>query len=84
MHCFCIPAATIYIVCRIVITISKHVVAQQTLAGGDKSIGVDESTDLGIVITGLEVVQLGFLGGVLAIEAKMADFQRLLERLFFT
>ena len=45
---------------RVIATIGKHIVAQQSLAGGYKSIGVDESTDLGIVITGLEVVELGF------------------------
>ena len=43
--------------CRIVIAISKHIVAQQTLAGGDEGVGVDESAPGGIVITALEIVQ---------------------------
>ena len=42
---------------RIVIAISKHVIAQQSLAGGNKRVGIDESTNLGVVITALEVIQ---------------------------
>ena len=45
---------------RIVQTIGKHVIAQDTLAGGGVSIGIDESAQFGIVITGLEVVEGGF------------------------
>ena len=37
----------------IIQAIGKHVIAQNTLAGGDESIGVEEASDCGIVITGL-------------------------------
>ena len=45
----------------IVQTIGKHIVAQDTLAGGDESVGVDKSAEVGIIITALEVIELGFL-----------------------
>ena len=44
---------------RIVFAIGKHVIAQDTLAGGGVGVGIEESADLGIVITGLEVVEPG-------------------------
>ena len=42
---------------RCVITIGKHVIANNPLPGGDKGIGVDESAPGGIVIAALEIVQ---------------------------
>ena len=45
---------------RIVPTVGKHIVAQQTLAGGGEDICIDESTNLRIIIPGLEVVEPGF------------------------
>lgn len=74
----------IFTIGRIVPTIGVHVVAQEALAGGDEGVGIDKSAELGIVISGLEVVQLRFLGIVLAMMAKMAAFQRLLKQHFFT
>ena len=44
----------------IVQTIGEHVISQNTLAGGGKSVGVDESAYFGVVITALEVVERGF------------------------
>jgi hypothetical protein len=41
----------------IIVAISKHVIAQDALPGGDKGIGVDESAPGRIVITALEIVQ---------------------------
>ena len=41
----------------IIVAISKHVIAQNSLAGGDEGVSVDESAPLGIVITALEIVQ---------------------------
>ena len=38
---------------RIVVAISKHVVTEQSLAGGDEGVGVEEAAECGIVITGL-------------------------------
>ena len=51
----------IHIAYWIVITVSKHVIAENALASGSKSVGVDESAYLRIVITALEVIELGFL-----------------------
>ena len=39
--------------------VGKHVIAQQALTGGGESVGIDESAQLGIVITGLEIVEPG-------------------------
>ena len=43
----------------IVTTIGKHIIAQDALAGGCVGIGIDETAHLGIVITGLEIVERG-------------------------
>ena len=51
---------------RIVAAVSEHVVAQQALAGGDEGIGVDKSADGGVVITALQIIEAGILGGELA------------------
>ena len=45
---------------RIITAIGKHVIAQQALAGGGEGVRIDESSEAGIVIAGLEVVQAGF------------------------
>ena len=68
----------------VIIAVREHVLAQDTLACRNKGVGIEESADLGIVITGLEVVQLRFLGIVLATEAKMVAFRGLLEHSFLT
>ena len=47
---------------RVVATVGKHVIAQQTLSGRSESIGVEESTCFGVVITALAVVKPGFVG----------------------
>ena len=44
---------------RIISTIGKHIVAQNALAGGSVGVGIDKSAQFGVVITGLEVVELG-------------------------
>jgi hypothetical protein len=51
-------------------TIGKHVVAQQTLSGGDEGIGIDKSADFGVVISALEIVQSGLCGAGLATPAR--------------
>jgi hypothetical protein len=43
---------------RIISTVGKHIVAQEALAGRYQGIRVEESTYFGIVISGLEIVQL--------------------------
>ena len=42
---------------RIIQAISKHIIAQDALAGGNERIGIDESTHLRIVIAGLQIVE---------------------------
>ena len=44
----------------IIPTVGKHIIAQDALTSRDKCIGIDESTQFGIVITGLEIVERGF------------------------
>ena len=61
---------------RIIKTIGKHIVAQQALACGDEGIGIDESADLGIVITGLEVVQLRVTRALVTLIQKMYCFSQ--------
>jgi hypothetical protein len=56
----------------IVITVSKHVVTEQTLTSGSKGISVDKTTNLGVVITALEVIQPGFLVTLLTTGRQMA------------
>ena len=58
----------------IIPTVGEHVVAQDALAGGNESIDIDKSTDLGIVISALEIVEprLGFV--LLAIRGKVRYF----------
>ena len=41
---------------RIVKTVGKHVITDDTLSSRHKCIGIDESAYFGIVITGLEVI----------------------------
>ena len=45
---------------RIISTIGKHVIAEDSLTSAGIGIGIDESAQFGIVITGLEIVELGF------------------------
>ena len=55
---------------RTIPAVGEHVIAQEALAGRGVDVGTDESTDLGIIISGLEVVQLRILGKALAITTK--------------
>ena len=48
---------------RIIITIGKHVIAQEALAGGGEGIGVEEAAQRGVVIAALEVIKFA-LGDV--------------------
>ena len=58
----------------IVQAIGKHIVAQDTLAGGNKGIGIDESADLGVIISALEIVEPRLFGAALATWAKSGHF----------
>ena len=44
---------------RIIKTIDKHIVAEDTLPSRNEGISIDESTYFWIVITGLEIIQFG-------------------------
>ena len=47
-------------ICWIALTIGKHVVAQEALAGGDEGVGVEETAESGVIISTLQIVKLGF------------------------
>ena len=51
----CPKTRRIIIYNRIVIAVSKHIVSEGALAGGDQGIGVEEAAQVGIVVTGLEM-----------------------------
>jgi hypothetical protein len=55
------PACSYWIKSRrwVVPTIGKHIIAQDALAGGGVGISIDEPSHLGIIITGLDVVERG-------------------------
>ena len=59
-------AGWIHAIDRIIIAVGEHIVAEDTLTSGDKGIGVEEAADLGIIITGLQVIEPGILDGGLA------------------
>ena len=44
---------------RIIITIGKHIIAQDALTGGSIRVCIDESAQFRIIITGLEIVERG-------------------------
>ena len=51
---------------RVIPAVCEHVASQDALSSGDVGIGIDESTDLRIVISALEIIEAGFLGERLA------------------
>jgi len=54
---------------RIIQAVGKHIIAQDALSGRNERICIDESAHLGIVISGLEVVECGLSVLVLATTA---------------
>ena len=64
-------SALVRSVYRIIITISKTVIADNPLPSAGISICVDESTPARIIIPALEVIQLSLYGVYLAVRAKM-------------
>jgi hypothetical protein len=46
---------------RVIATIGEHVIAEDTLACRCKCVRIDESTDCGVVITGLQVIESGII-----------------------
>lgn len=47
-----LSAANVLSADRIIPAVGEHIVTEHPLAGGDEGIGIEESTDCGIVITG--------------------------------
>ena len=64
-------------------TIGKYVIAYNTPSGRGEGVGVDESAYLRIVITGLEVIELGFIVVDIATAAQRGDFSMAFCDLFF-
>ena len=56
----------------IIPTIGKHVIAQDALAGRNKCICIDESTQLGIIIAGLKIVETGLSVVELTVDRKVS------------
>ena len=51
----------------IIVTIGKHIISQQALAGGDVDVGIEEAAYCGIIISALQVIQPGILEKPIAI-----------------
>ena len=51
---------------RAIPAVSKHIVTQETLTRRGEGVRIDETTDAGIVISALQVVEPGFSGGAVA------------------
>ena len=45
---------------RIVSTVGKHVIAEDALSSRSEGVGIEESTQCGVIISGLAVIQPGF------------------------
>ena len=60
------------IVCRIIIAIGKHIVAEDSTSRRNVSIRIDEPTPARVIISALEVIQPGLYGAYLAAGAKLA------------
>ena len=56
----------------VIVAISKHIVAEDALAGGDVDIGVDEAAYCRIIISALQVIEASILSGRLAIQSNFA------------
>ena len=73
-------ATFINTVYRGVCAICKHIVPQEPLTSGSEGIRIDESTDGGIVVTALQVVEPGFsvvVVAVLFVEVTISHFKSL-------
>ena len=57
-----------------VLTVRKHIVPQEALAGAGVSVGVEEAIDDRVVVPGLQVIEAGLCVVVVAIGAKMWSF----------
>ena len=67
-------ATGIAAICRVIQAICKHVITKDTLTDENEGIGIDESADSGVVITALQIIEPGILGGGLAILPFLSDY----------
>ena len=56
--------------CRVIIAIRKHIEPSEALASAAVGIGVEEALHGGVIISALEIIEAGFFGLSVAIEAK--------------
>ena len=64
---------------RIVVTIRKHIVPQEALAGTGVAVGVEEAAQRGVVVSGLQVIEAHLLIRVVAVGAKKVEISEPLE-----
>ena len=51
--------AGVHPVTWVIITICKHIVPDNALSGGCVGIGIDEPTHSGVIVTALEIIEVG-------------------------
>ncbi len=76
--CIC-HTISIYAANGIIAAICEHIISKYALAGGGEGICIDKSADFGVIVAALEVIEAGFSGGTIAIQAKMALNRRALD-----
>ena len=64
---------------RIVVTISKHVISKESLSRAAVAVGVEETLNDGVVISGLQVIEARLLIRVVAVGAKKVEISEPLE-----
>ena len=62
------------IINRIIATVGKHIIAQQTLAGGGEDVGIYKAADLRIIISALQIIEPGFSVVVITAVGKRLKF----------
>ena len=55
---------------RIIVAVRKHIEPQEALPGAAVGVCVEEALDDGVIISGLQIIEAGLYGRVVAIEAK--------------
>ncbi len=65
-------AASIRFVARVTVTVGKHVIAQDALAGAYENIRIKESTDGRIVISALQEIEFCFFADYMAMRPVLA------------
>jgi hypothetical protein len=63
---YIISAANVLSADRVVSAVGEHIVTEHTLPSRNKGVGIDKSTDGGVVITRLQVIESGISDMILA------------------